>query len=193
MINVYDDFFSEEIREEIWNLLGRNKWGCGGGIKNGSLGNWFWHMENLEDESYFNDYLYNLISDKLGKKYQIGRIYANGQSAGQSGYPHIDGGDVTFLYYPNPDWKLNWNGHLIFSEDGEEPTKIIGYKPNRAVLFSSNIMNYADAPHSYFPGFRISLAYKFIEPYGSKHMKLEFENKFGIEIGSKNLDIGSKK
>ena len=177
MIDVYDDFFSEEIREEIWNLLGRNKWGCGGGIKNGSVGNWFWHMDYLEDESYFNDYLYNLICDKLGKKYEIVEIYANGQSAGQSGYPHTDGTlrsspnsnkvyypvDFTFLYYPNPEWKLNWNGHLIFSEDGKEPTKIVGYKPNRAILFPAKIMHYADAPHRYFTGFRISLAYKFTE------------------------------
>ena len=37
MINVYDDFFSEEIREEIWNLLLRPKWIPDGGNSN----NWF--------------------------------------------------------------------------------------------------------------------------------------------------------
>ena len=159
MINVYDDFFSEEIREEIWNLLLRPKWIPDGGNSN----NWFWHMNDLEQESYFNDYLYNIICDKLEKRYEVKRIYANGQSSGQTGNPHTDDGDFTFLYYPNPKWELDWNGHLIFSEDQKEPTRIIGYKPNRAILFPSKIMHYADAPHHYFTGFRISLAYKFVE------------------------------
>ena len=118
-------------------------------------------MNDLEKESYFNDYLYNIICDKLEKKYKVKRIYANGQSAGQSGNPHTDDGDFTFLYYPNPKWELDWNGHLIFSEDKKEPTKIIGYKPNRAIMFPSHIMHYADAPHRYFTGFRVSIAYKF--------------------------------
>jgi len=51
---------------------------------------------------------------------------------------------------------------IIFSEDKEEPTKIIGYKPNRAIMFPSQILHYADAPHRYFTGFRVSLAYKLI-------------------------------
>ena len=159
MINLYDDFFSEEIRNEIWNLLLRPRWIPDGGNSD----NWFWHISNLEDESYFNDYLYNIICDKLEKKYKVSRIYANGQSSGQTGNPHTDDGDFTFLYYPNPKWELDWNGHLIFSEDGKEPTRIVGYKPNRAILFPAKIMHYADAPHRYFTGFRISLAYKFVE------------------------------
>ncbi len=160
MINVYDNFFSEEIREEIWNLLIRPKWTPLGG---GNSINSTWHMNGLEKESYFNDYLYNIICDKLEKRYEVKRIYANGQSSGQTGNPHTDDGDFTFLYYPNPKWELDWNGHLIFSEDQKEPTRIIGYKPNRAILFPAKIMHYADAPHHYFTGFRISLAYKFVE------------------------------
>ena len=159
MIRVYDNFFTEEIREEIWNLMLRPRWIPDGGNSD----NWFWHISNLEDESYFNDYLYNIICDKLEKKYKVRRIYANGQSSGQIGNPHEDDGDFTFLYYPNPKWQLDWNGHLIFSEDNKEPTKIIVYKPNRAVLFSSNIMHYADAPHRYYTGLRTSLAYKFLK------------------------------
>ena len=157
-IDVYDDFFTEGIREEVWNLMLRPKWTPDGGNPN----NWFWHMNELEEESYFNDYLYNIICDKLEKKYKVKRIYANGQSAGQSGNPHTDDGDFTFLYYPNPKWELDWNGHLIFSEDKKEPTKIIGYKPNRAIMFPSKLVHYADAPHSKYTGFRVSLTYKFL-------------------------------
>ena len=159
MINVYDDFFSEEIREEIWKLLTlKPKWSPTGGRET----NWFWHIDGLEKESYFNDYLYNVICNKLklGKKYQIKRIYANGQSSSQIGNPHKDDADFTFLYYPNPEWSLGYGGSLIFSEDEKEPTKIIGYRPNRAILFPSDILHYVEAPHRYFIGLRISLAYK---------------------------------
>ena len=157
MIKVYDDFFSEDTRKEIWDLLLRPKWIPDGGDSN----NWFWHMNNLESEEYFSKYLYEIICDKLNINYKVGRIYANGQSAGQCGNPHTDDGDFTFLYYPNPQWELGWQGHLIFSEDGNEPTRIVGYKSNRAVMFPSQIIHYADAPHRYYTGFRVSLAYKF--------------------------------
>ena len=115
MIKVYDDFFSEDTRKEIWDLLLRPKWAPDGG----SVNNWFWHMDNLEIEEYFSKYLYEIICDKLDINYKIGRIYANGQSAGQCGNPHTDDGDFTFLYYPNPQWELGWQGHLIFSKDGK--------------------------------------------------------------------------
>ena len=64
----------------------------------------------------------------------------------------------TFLYYPNPQWELGWQGHLIFSEDGNEPTRIVGYKSNRAVMFPTHIIHYADAPHSLNESL---IAYKF--------------------------------
>ena len=92
MIKVHDDFFSEDTRKEIWDLLLRPKWAPDGG----SVNNWFWHMDNLESEKYFSEYLYEIICDKLKINYKIGRIYANGQSAGQCGNPHTDDGDYTF-------------------------------------------------------------------------------------------------
>ena len=41
--------------------------------------------------------------------------------------------------------------------------KTITYKPNRAVLFSANILHYAGAPHRLHIGLRTSLAYKFVK------------------------------
>ena len=38
----------------------------------------------------------------------------NGQTSGQCGTPHTDDGDLTFLYYPNLEWDVKWQGHLIF-------------------------------------------------------------------------------
>ena len=120
--------------------------------------------ENLvedEKEEYFSTYLYNLICTKLGRKFKnILRIYANGQTAGQCGNPHTDDGDITILYYPNPDWQMDYHGHLIFSGDGNSPTHIIEYKPDRMVMFPAKMVHYSEAPHRFYQGLRISLAYK---------------------------------
>ena len=181
VIDVYDNFFNESDRNRIIKELSKPKWSFSGG----TLTNRFWHIDDLELENYFSDYLKNIILDKLNlNDVECLRIYANGQTAGQSGYPHTDDGHYTFLYFPN-DWQIDWEGHLHFInrsgpeyEDTQEwddwnldknklktdeVVKTITYKPNRAVLFSGNILHYAGAPHRLHVGLRTSLAYKFVK------------------------------
>ena len=95
MINVVDNFFTEDLREEIFELMVRPKWSLTGG----SDFNSFWHMEDLDDEDYFSSFLFKKIHEKIGFDCRVGRIYANGQTSCQSGNLHKDGNDVTFLYY----------------------------------------------------------------------------------------------
>jgi hypothetical protein len=156
MIEVFDNFFSEEIHNEIFDLLTRPMWSFTGGQDTSP----FWHMEALDQEEYFKDFLYGVIKEKLGIDYETGRIYANGQTAGQSGSAHIDDNDFTFLYYPNITWKPEWKGELIFLDSDKQPFKVVGYKPNRALLFPGRILHYANGPDRFFGGMRISLAYK---------------------------------
>jgi len=181
VIDVYDNFFNESDRNRIIEELSKPKWSFSGG----TLTNRFWHIDDLELENYFSDYLKNIILDKLNlNDVECLRIYANGQTAGQAGYPHTDDGHYTFLYFPN-DWQIDWQGHLHFInrsgpeyEDTlewnnwnldkpklktDEVVKTITYKPNRAVLFSGNILHYAGAPHRLHVGLRTSLAYKFVK------------------------------
>ena len=158
MIEVYDDFFDEEIRSEIFKRLITPNWGISGGSP--TKPEIFWHYDGLAKPShggYFNRFLYENICKNLDRKFsKLGRIYANGQTAGQCGTPHTDDGDLTFLYYPAPDWDVTWQGHLIFPKE----ERIVQYKSNRAVLFDGSIEHYADAPSRFFNGLRISLAYK---------------------------------
>ena len=56
-IDVYDNFFTEDIRKEIFDLLLRPKWAPSGGNNN----NWFWHMDKLHKEEFFSKYLYCLL------------------------------------------------------------------------------------------------------------------------------------
>ena len=167
-IQVYDNFFPTNIQEDILQMLDRPKWSFTGGTKGASQ---FWHMDGLENERYFNEFLFNMICNKLNKKFKILRIYANGQTAGQSGVPHRDDGEWTFLYYPNKKWVTGMEGQLFFlkePEDGLNPyfqndseiLKTVSYKSNRAVFFPSKILHYAAAPERHYNGIRMSLAYK---------------------------------
>ena len=159
MIEVYDDFFDDDIHQEVYSKLMRPNWGISG--NNPGKLEIFWHYEGLENEEYFSEYLYEKICNKLDTEFKgFERIYANGQTAGQYGTPHYDDGDLTFLYYPSPVWDTNWQGHLMFMNETDEVVRVVEHKSNRAVLFTGIIKHYADAPHRWFNGLRISLAYK---------------------------------
>ena len=56
-VDVYDNFFTEDIRKEIFDLLLRPKWAPSGGNNN----NWFCHMDKLHKEEFFSKYLYDII------------------------------------------------------------------------------------------------------------------------------------
>jgi len=159
MIEVYDDFFDNDIHQEVYSKLMRPNWGIDGGTPNKP--EIFWHYDDLENEEYFSEYLYEKICNKLDTEFTgFQRIYANGQTAGQCGTPHYDDGDLTFLYYPSPVWDINWQGHLMFMDESDEVVRVVEHKANRAILFPGKIKHYADAPHRWFNGLRISLAYK---------------------------------
>ena len=156
-LKIIDNFFSENIRREIYDLL---RYGSNWSFTGGREDRRFWHVDKLEEDIFFNTYLFNIICDELDKDFSIKRIYANGQTANQCGNPHYDDGDMTFIYYPNPVWKLEDQGHLIFLKSDDEVSNVVTYKSNRAILFPSSIKHYSDAPHRLFSGLRISLAYK---------------------------------
>ena len=178
-IRVIDNFFTKEIHQKISQLMDRPKWWLRGGDRE----NRFWHMDDLQLEDYFSHYLFEIIQNKFEINTKIKRIYANGQTAGQNGTPHIDFSDdssITFIYYPNLKWKFAWGGHLTFLDiryDSTDTSKIrkklnesiyfptnttnsVSYVPNRGILFPSNIWHYAQPPNRTFTGLRTSLAYK---------------------------------
>jgi hypothetical protein len=52
-VEIHDDFFEPEVQEQILRLMERPKWSFTGGRPP----NLFWHMDNLEQEPFFQDYL----------------------------------------------------------------------------------------------------------------------------------------
>lgn len=161
-IKVIDNFLPEDVHMEIFrHLYQGSKWSfTGGNISR------FWHVDNLEKESYYNDFLWNTYIKPLAPNgYTPDRIYANGQTAGQSGELHTDGGDLTVLYYPNPSWNVSFGGSLSFvklfdNERDHEIFKTVAYKANRCVIFPAKTPHIAEAPTREFGEVRISLAFK---------------------------------
>ena len=179
-VEIHDNFLPADTQEEILRLMQRPKWSFTGGRPP----NAFWHMDGLEEEPYFRHELFQLICERLGRTFEVERIYANGQTALQYGDPHRDDGDVTFLYYPNPEWEYSWNGSLFFVNKRErEVSNVIQYKPNRALLFPAGLLHYADAPSKSFTGLRVSLAYKLRLPKRTRRRSLHGNAEHAVDEG----------
>ena len=160
-IRVFEDFLPEELRQTCYHKLSLPQWSFDGG----SAHSRFWHMNELEVDPFFNTilmrYVLDAINDRAG--YNIKRIYANGQTATQSGVIHRDHDDETawtFLYYSTPNWKPAYAGNTIFFDEKENIVKTVQYKSNRAVLFPSRIPHMAEAPARQYGGLRTTIAYK---------------------------------
>ena len=108
-IKVFDNVFPADLAKKTWELMQRPKWSYTGGSATGGR---FWHMEKLDQESFFQETLFKIICEKFLKSdpsnYQLITCYANGQTANQNGTAHFDviepdANAFTFLYYPNPE------------------------------------------------------------------------------------------
>ena len=85
-IDVIDNFFNEELHDEIYYKIRDSKWSFNGG----SLKNPFWHADNLEQDKFFSNYIQELVKDRFNLiNVKCMRIYANGQTGGMNGDPHL--------------------------------------------------------------------------------------------------------
>jgi Rps23 Pro-64 3,4-dihydroxylase Tpa1-like proline 4-hydroxylase len=163
-IKVFDNFFTLDIQEKILQSLERPNWSYNGGDRYTSP---FWHMRYLEKEDFYSNFLLDKIETALNMQFDVINIYANGQTAGQYGSPHIDTGDYTFLYYPVPNWDITMGGSLFFlnvigenNAQNSEVIKTISYKGNRAVFFPTQISHLSEAPERHCNLLRLSVAWK---------------------------------
>lgn len=158
-IKIFDDFLNPIDHERVLHYTSRPRWSFTGGGDQSR----FWHMNDLEQELFFSNYLFKKIIGVLNLDLEIVRVYANGQTACQSGIPHPDDGDLTFLYYPtqfSDPWDSVMIGGLSFLDSNGEISKSIQYKTNRAVCFPAKFIHFANAPERRFNGLRVSVAWK---------------------------------
>jgi hypothetical protein len=85
-----------------------------------------------------------IIKQHLGK-FNILRLYSNCNPYGNSGYPHIDDGDYTMVYYPCVKWDSTWEGGTCFYEGTQDKEneydaiRYVSYKPNRLIIFPAHV------------------------------------------------------
>ena len=100
---------------------------------------WHIHKSNDEDKNFFyfcptdnllsHNYLFNIFQEKFKTKHTKVRNYVNCYPPKVSGIFHSDGGDVTYLFFPD---EFEKTGSLIFKNGPE-----IEYKTNRLVIFDA--------------------------------------------------------
>jgi Rps23 Pro-64 3,4-dihydroxylase Tpa1-like proline 4-hydroxylase len=144
--------------------LNGNEWSFGQKSNDtDSSGFSFWQLE-LTNDQFFSKHFLGLIERAIGKKLQVIRIYANGQTHGQPGSVHKDDEDPncwTFIFYANPNWNVEWGGETVFLT--ESGMMAVTPEPNAGVFFQSNIPHFGRDPSRHYDGLRVTVAFKLKE------------------------------
>jgi hypothetical protein len=128
----------------------------------------FWFLE-LADDPFFTGEFLSIIENLTQKKWEIERVYANGQTHGLSGYLHPDVSTdympelySTFLFYVNPEWNVQMGGAtVIINNDNTVDT--VFPSPNTGMLFDSALLHYGAEPSRYCAELRVTVAFKLKE------------------------------
>jgi Rps23 Pro-64 3,4-dihydroxylase Tpa1-like proline 4-hydroxylase len=125
-------------------------------------------MELMDDPFFSKEFLAQ-IEQLTNKKYEVNRIYANGQTYGQPGNIHQDVYTdyapelyKTFLYYVNPEWNINWGGSTQIIQPTGQVDTIIPVK-NSAIIFNSTLNHFANETSRYCTEMRVTVAFKLKE------------------------------
>ena len=170
-IRTIDDFLTEDEMKVLEEYFIDDVWRWGHTShaklkKNGPKSKWFYVI--FDDKPYFTEYLKEKIESATGMKFELHRVYANGQTISNDGDWHRDMDDdernnafVTALLYVSDITPENVNevqGYTHFRLINGDIVTIEPLK-NRLVLFDSRVSHRGCAPS--IPGFlRISLAWK---------------------------------
>ena len=172
---VHDNFFSQEQLNNMHKIINSKQWTwghCSNGKRMTVVCSPFWNMD-LKKETYFSKYLTEIFEDilekRFDKKFQCSRVYANGQTYGQSGSFHVDNereNTYTVLLYLSKlptDVQTSGDGYTFFKIPSLKYD--IAYAPvyNRVLIFPSNIFHKGGDYNRFLKDIRITVAWKFEE------------------------------
>jgi hypothetical protein len=153
-----------EFEYVVSKTLRGNEWSFGQTSNNDNQSSFpFWQLD-LTNDQFFSKHFLGLLERAVGKKFDVLRIYANGQSYGQPGSIHKDDEDPncwTFIFYVNPEWVIEWGGETVFST--ETGMLAVTPEPNAGILFKSNIPHFGRDPSRHYNGLRVTVAFKLKE------------------------------
>ena len=143
MIEFTDNFLEEHIAQLIDMQIKEVSWKYDyDSVKGGT--NKHWHVFLGHKVGELGDFvpIWNQISDRYN--YEMERAYLNAHTHGIEPHIHRDDGDMTFIYYPRMDWRIDWGGGTaIYDNDLNGITHHINYKGNRLIKFPANLPHQA--------------------------------------------------
>jgi len=165
-IKIFDDFLNKDDLQILTSILSSNNWEYGHiSIGREMVDTPFWSLD-LNQEVFFNEYIKDKIETYFSTKFQLNRVYANGQTYGQNGSYHIDNSSentFTFCLYVNNVENVGIEtagGHLYIKVPNEKIIFAIEPYHNRGVLFPSNYFHKGCAFNRYITTMRICIAWK---------------------------------
>ncbi|MBN8885149.1 MAG: hypothetical protein J0I77_05475 [Rudaea sp.] len=164
LIEILDDCLPASLHLAAWQACQESRWQFGHGSARTSPAR-FWKMD-LDGHPVFDEIWRQLrarCEALAGHKLRVVRQYANGHTFGLGGALHRDdgrSGTFTLLFYPHPEWKLEWEGETVFHRADGEIALASRVVPNRAVFFDSRIFHAGRAPSRHCPELRVTVAFK---------------------------------
>ena len=164
-IKIVDNFLDEDDLQILTSIISSKRWKYGHTSVGRDNDIFFWSI-NLEKEIFFYEYIKDKIESYFSTKFQLNRVYMNGQTYGQNGSYHIDDpteNAFTFcLYFHNVEKTEieDSGGHLFIKIPNEKFIFTIEPYYNRAVLFPSNYIHKGCAFDRNIKTIRICITWK---------------------------------
>ena len=151
-IEVYDNLLDKSVADQISGEMSALKWE----FEHYSTSNVFkpnihWHipcgdsLDNVKNMGY-DDIILPIweAAIKKVKNVSIGRCYMNAHTHGMEPHIHRDDGDITMIYYPRLDWKIEWGGGTaIYNDKVTEIDTHLVNKGNRLIMFDAHLPHQA--------------------------------------------------
>ena len=106
--------------------------------------------------------IYGALCELIPFELELGEVLVNGQQHIHNTLPHTDcecDNGLTFIYYPNREWKEEWSGATVVELEKGTWTPIMP-KPGRVAIFKGNIPHHGLPPNEVYKGLRATLVYK---------------------------------
>ncbi len=167
LVHRFYDFLNITEFNKVKNIIEMGKWSAGGTSGNPTSDVKFLYMD-LQHEPLLRETLLSKIEMVTKKKFNLDRVYANGQWHGLDGAWHQDNQQKntwTFLLYMNEIEPCDLDKFYGCTEFKEDETINKAYKPipNSALLFPSWLYHRGMSPSRFFANMRITVAWKLSE------------------------------
>jgi hypothetical protein len=122
------------------------------------------NADDISNFSFYNNSNVKQIVESLGEYNKMDRAWALTSTYMSNYYYHTDADDgKTILYYVNTKWDNEWGGETILCDKSGDAEIAISYKPNRIVVFDSNIFHKPSMTTTKSNPFRFSFTTTFIK------------------------------